>query len=192
MTDTTQTPAAESERKRKTVSKRDFLDAAGAVVDKIEDATGARYTVLAPSGNIDLDIQFGDDIPAAARMCAIFGFHTKMGNVANTVLNDKEEPGTPEDAAAECREFMALLESGKWAERTATVGARTDKAVLAAVYCDWAAKQGQERDPLEVEQKLSDNPALIRQLNAIADIKAEYVRRVGGKAADPASVLAKL
>lgn len=173
----------ESASSRKKVSTRDFLNTSGEVVERIEEATGARYTLLGDGGK-PFDKQFGQ-AGTPGVMFAIFGFHTKVGNVANTVLNDKEEPGTPADAAAAIDEFIKLADEGKWAERAAGgVGARIDKDALAAAVVAVAQKNGQQKDLVQVREKLEDNPGLVRTLRQNADIAAEYNSRVG-KTAKP-------
>ncbi len=168
---------------RKKVSTRDFIDASGQPVDKIEEASGARYTLLGQGGKA-FDKQFGK-AGTEGVMFAIFGFHTKVGNVANTVLNDKDEPGTPADAAAAIDEFIAGVAGGKWAERAAGgVGARIDKDALAAAVVAVAAANGQQKDLVQVREKLEDNSGLVRTLRQNTDIAAEYNARVG-KTAKP-------
>ena len=121
---------------RKQVSKRNFLQADGTEAEKMEDAKGGRYTLLDPAGNHDVDYQFGAN-PESDRMFAIFGFHTKIGNVANTVLNDKDEPGSPAEAAQAIRDFLSQVQAGTWAERAAGgVGARIDKDALAGAIVE--------------------------------------------------------
>lgn len=133
------------------VSSRDFIDTAGKVVERIEEATGARYTLLKPDG-IDekgkakyapfkaFDLQLGS-AGAPDTMCAVFGFHTKVGNVANTVLNDAENPGAPDTASAAIEEWIAELQKGVWAERTGGAGGlRYDPEVLAAAIASVTGK----------------------------------------------------
>lgn len=106
---------------RKKVSDREYINSAGDVVDRIEQATGGRYSLGKANGE-DFDVTKDWDLQCGApgtpvTMLAILGFHTKLGNVANTVLNDKENPGTVESAAQAIDEFLALMEKGTWAER---------------------------------------------------------------------------
>lgn len=170
--------APASGSKRKQVSKRSFLARGGAEADTMEDAAGARYTLLGDGGG-DHDYTFGEN-PQADRMFAIFGFHTKIGNVANTVLNDKDEPGTPADAGEAIKEFLALVASGTWAEkREGGGGARIDKDALAAAVVEVAASKGQTKDMADVREKLEDNPGLVRKLRANDEIAAAYAKRVG-------------
>lgn len=192
MSDVNTTTPSASDSKRKTVSKRDQIDANGNPVSKIEEATGARYTLLGlKGGNRDFDIQLGE-AGKATTMFAIFGAWTKIGNVVNSVLNDKDDPGTPDEAAGEVEAFLALAEQGKWAERSATVGAKVDKALLAAIIAEWAAGQGKQVVAGEVEQKLIDAPALIAQYRKVPFIRDAYIERSGQGAVNEAALLDKL
>lgn len=131
------------------VSERDYLDAQGNPVDRIEQATGARYSIGRKEGDDfkvlkSFDAQFGQP-GTLATMCAILGFHTKAGNVANTVLNDKDAPGSLDDAAGEIATWQKDAESGKWSERVGGGGGglRYDPAVMA----ESIAKAKGENDP---------------------------------------------
>lgn len=183
--DTAETVTTATKRERKQVSKRSFLFD-GKEVDKIEEANAARYTLLVPSGNVDLDSPVFGEPGKLATMCAIFGFHTKVGNVANTVLNDKDDAGTPEDAAAEIKEFLAKAESGTWAERTSGgVGARIDKdalasAIVAVALAGGAITAAQEGDTYaKVRDRLEKEPAYVRGARGVPDVAREYATRVG-------------
>lgn len=175
--DTTEAPEATS--KRRQVSKRAFLKADGTEADKIEEANGARYTLLSPNGNKDFDKQFGE--PGTLKtMCAIFGFHTKIGNVANTVLNDKDEPGTPDDAAAEIEAFISQAESGVWAERAAGgVGARVDKDALAGAIVEVAEAAGKTADYQKIRDKLESDPQYVKAARQVPAVATAYATRVG-------------
>lgn len=167
---------SEATTKRKQVSKRLFLNDAGDEVEKIEEATGGRYVLLSPSGNKALDYKFGAN-PAKDRQFAVFGFHTKIGNVVNTVLNDKDEPGSPDDAHKEAETWLA---GDVWAERAAGgVGARIDKDALAAAIVAVATAAGKSPDPLAIRQKLEDDPVFVRTARQVPDIANEYATRVG-------------
>lgn len=137
MSDTAQ---SDTTSKNKRVSKRDFLDASGQVVDKIGEATGARYTLLGTGKEFDIDFSdasmWGPGRPGT--MCAIFGYHTKVGNVANTVLNDKDSPGSAEDAGDECEAWLDGLDKGVWREAAepGTRGPKYDNAILAVVLLE--------------------------------------------------------
>jgi hypothetical protein len=181
--------------KRKSVSKRSFLDDKGETKDvKIETAKGARYTLKDPNGDHDIDYIYGQN-PDFDRMCAMFGFHTKVGNVANTVLNAEEE-GTPTDAAAKIKEWMADAQDPAdptWAERTGGAGgARIDRdalagSIVAVLLATTDEKTGKPLlDPAnesaqyaKVRQRLEDEPAYLRGARSNPDVAREYATRTG-------------
>jgi len=163
--------------KRKQVSQRDFIDSQKNVVDKVEDAAGARYTLKAT--NAAFDYVYGVD-PVADRYFAIFGFHTKIGNVANTVLNDKDSPGDAAAAGDSIQEFLALVADGKWAERApGGVGAKIDKDALCNAIVTVAQAQGKEVDQAAIRQKLEDEPAFVRTARQVPAIAQEYAKLTG-------------
>jgi hypothetical protein len=186
-----------SEPSRTKIAERDWIDDAGAIVDE-EKATGVRYKFLGRTKDGKTDaasgeaytVKFGDLSTEATYMLCGFGALTLMGNLTNTWMGEKGERAQyPELAIAE---RIALLNSGQWIDRTtAGVGARVDKDALVAAYVEWAHEQGQEKDPVAVLEKLTDNPALIKQVRTIAEVNAKYLARVG-KPADPTAVLAAL
>lgn len=118
------------------VSDRDYIDASGNTVDRIEQATGARYSLGRKEGEEfkilkSFDAQIGQP-GTLSTMCGILGFHTKAGNVANTVLNDKDAPGSLDDAASAIAEWVSDANSGKWSERVGGGGGlRYDPVAMA-------------------------------------------------------------
>lgn len=175
------TDATESESKRKQVSKREYLGKDGAVVDRMEDATGARYTLLGVTGgNRDFDEQFGE-AGHFTTMNAILGFHTKAGNEVNTVLNDKDEPGTPDDAAAALEAWIAKAKSGTWATRESSGGGtRVDKQALAWAAFTVAGGEGKSKKSYdEILQKLEEEPTFVRQLRSVPAVAKAYAERTG-------------
>lgn len=165
---------------RQKVSERTFVDAGGVEVERMEQATGARYTLV--TAGKSFDAQMGE-AGKLATMFAIFGFWTKVGNVANTVLNDKDSPGTQDDAAEEIADFLAGVETGTWREagEGATRGPKYDNNVLATVLVAalGAAAKG---DVAYYEARLADNKGEADVANkgyrskvvARDDIKAAY------------------
>lgn len=186
--------STESTSKRKNVSKRYFLDAAGSIgTDKepvrIEDAKGARYMLLDPAGNHNIDYNFGVNADED-RMFALFGFHTKIGNVANTVLNDKDDPGTPADAKGAIDEFRIGLQGGTWAERAAGgPGARIDKDALAGAIVEVAAAAGHTLDLQKVRDRLESDAKYVRDSRQVGDVATAYSKRVGKPAKSIADLL---
>ena len=194
------TPQAENEQgtdssvtaKRKSVSKRNFIDSQDKEVDAIELATGMQYLLLDPAGDHTFNVQLGE-AGKLTTMAAIFGLQTKIGNVANTVLND-EEPGTPTDAAKAIKEWLAQVNGGTWAERTTGgVGARIDKDALASAIVAVGIANGKVeaaneaatytivRDRLESGWKERNLTAdqYTRQTRQVPEVAREYATRVG-------------
>lgn len=186
----------EAVAKRKSVSKRSFINSAGNEVDTIEEATGSRYVLLDPAGNHSFDYQCGE-AGKLVTMAAIFGLQTKIGNVANTVLNDKDEPGTPADAAAAIKEWLTQVEGGTWAERTTGgPGARVDKPALAGAIVAVAIASGKADAANEatlfdtISKRLEEGwternltgAQYIRQVRQVPAVAQEYATRVGKQA----------
>ena len=181
MADTTKTV-----KERKTVSERGYVNAESAVVDSIEDASGGTYKLLGDGGTTFTYVHGKN--PQMDAKFAIFGFHTKVGNVANTVLNDKDNPGTPADAAATITDWMAALEAdGTWtSEREGGVGVRIDKDALAAAYVEYASglgkttmNDGRPLDIANVREQLESKPVLIRQMRGVPEVARLYADKVG-------------
>lgn len=171
----------ESTRTRKQVSKRLFLDSAGDMPDgiNIDNAAAARYQLLDPNGDHNVDFD-PDENPQLTRKFAMFGFHTKIGNVANTVLNDKDDPGTPSDAAAAIREWMAQAAQGTWAERAVGgPGARIDRDALAGAIVEVAQSKGRTMDHAAVLAKLESDAAYLRAARQVPEVATAYATRVG-------------
>lgn len=111
------------------VSERGLLLADGKEADNMNVATGGSYKLVA--NGKEFVYQYGQN-PHLDRFFGIFGFHTKIGNVANTVLNDAKEPGTADDAAAEIEDFLASAGNGVWREASeGSRGPKYDKDTLA-------------------------------------------------------------
>jgi len=169
---------------RQKVSSRDFIDANGQPVDKIELATGARYALVKRTGGTDdkpeyaneheFDVQLGE-AGKPATMYAIFGAWTKLGNVANSVLNDDKEPGTIDDAADEIAAFIKSVESGVWREAGdgAARGPKYDNDVLGIVLHAilGAAAKG---DAASYTARLAADKGYRAKVVARDDIKAAY------------------
>lgn len=125
---------------KKKVSERFYIGPDNVKVDKIEEASGARYVLLDPQGAHTFDMQLGE-AGKISTMLAVMGFHTKIGNVANSIINDKDAPGTASEAAAAVKDFLDGLEKGTWAERTGGV-VRWDNEKLADAFIEWLTNEG--------------------------------------------------
>lgn len=164
------------------VSKRDYLDASGEVTKDMESAAGGRYAL---EGGKAFDYIFGKSVDTD-RMFAIFGFHTKVGNVANSVLNNKDAPGDMATAGDAIAEFLDLLEGGAWTNPSAGGFAKIDRDKLAEAIFAVAVATGKAqasdtayrdraRAKLESDKKFL---ATVRKVDAIAK---EYARLVGAQ-----------
>lgn len=189
MTDVTQGEQAAS--KRKSVSKRGWLNSAKEPVDAHEAVIGRYALRMSGEGDGAVFKDFDRDFSAIAnvgdRMLAIFGWHTKAGNVANTVLNDKEEPGSPEQAGEAIEGFATMLDEGQWGEeRVGGVGAKIDRDALAEAVVRAFGEAGRTVDKAALRQQLEDKPAMIAQYRSVPQIRQHYEAIVGkaGKSLD--------
>lgn len=120
-------------RSRQARTKRDFIDGNGQIVDSMEKSAGARVGVLSDDGKTVLqsfDYVQGKN-PFADLFFANMGFHTKAGNVINTVINNDKEPGDASTACETLAEFLEDVYAGVWAERTGGGPAKIDRDKLA-------------------------------------------------------------
>lgn len=186
MTDTNETGT--SRAKRKQVSKRAWIDSQGNEVETEAEATGGRYALIMDDKTLrNFDRQFGD-AGKLDTMLAIFGWHTKLGNVANSVLNDKDEPGDASDAADAIDAWIAGAEGGKWAEeRTGGVGAKIDLDALANALVD--VKPDLEPKMAAIRQKLEEDKTWRAQIRKDPQVSAAYAKRVGASAKPLAELL---
>ena len=157
---------------RQKVSERTFIDPQGNEVERIELATGARYTLAGISKSFDAQIGPAGKLPT---MFGIFGFWTKVGNVANTVLNDKDEPGSQEDAGAEIESFLASVQGGVWRELSEGVarGPKYDNAILAGVLVVALGKAA-KGDAAHYYERLESDKGYRAKVVARDDIKGAY------------------
>lgn len=167
---------------RERVSDREFISADGALVDRMNDAGGGRYTLL--KNGKAFDYVHGEN-EHLDRMLAIFGFHTKVGNVANTVLNDKDEPGSVDDAASEIETFLKSASEGVWREVSEGVarGPKYDRDVLASSLFEVLGAKA-KGSVLDYRQRLEDK-SYFAKVRANLDVMASYAAAMAarGKAA---------
>lgn len=173
--------------KRKRVSERSFIDSEGNEVERIEQATGARYKLV--QNGKTFDVQLGNP-GEAATMFAVFGAWTKIGNVANTVLNDKDEPGTPDDAAEEIEAFLANVDKGVWRElqEGAKRGPKYDKDVLAASLVEVLTAAGKVNGDVASYRERLDDASYYAKVRANTDVMAAYHAAMREKGAAGPSV----
>lgn len=168
-------------RKRKVVSRRGFEDAAGNE-SSIEDAVAATYVVLDGARDVKA-FRYSPGTPAGAMstMCALFGWQTKVGNVVTGRLNDPDNPGSPDDAAADAEAWIDGAESGTWASRDG-VGAKIDLDTLCGVMVEMAIEAGKldanasdfgaRKDGLRV--KLEEDKKFRNERFAVPAIRGRY------------------
>lgn len=157
-------------------SDRAFINASGEEVDKISEATGARYTLLGVAGgNKDFDFQCGE-AGKPVTMLAIFGFHTKIGNVANTVINSEKEPGTADDAAQEIADWLDGLDEGQWREAGAGPrGPKYENPALAHVLHTLLSGKGEAKgDEAHYLERLETDKGYRAKVVANDDVKRAY------------------
>lgn len=189
---------AESTSTKKKVSLRSFLAADGSECDRIEEAQGARYVLLAPNGNKTFDHMFSGKIGTLDVMAGIMGFHTKVGNVANTVLNDKSDDGdpTPDAAATAIAAWYAGATDEtdpQWAERSTGVpGSRIDKDALAGAIVLVMESDGKKLNYAKVRDKLENEPQFVRAARQDVRIANEYAKRTGKATKSVADLLGGL
>lgn len=175
--ETTAAPAG-GESKRKKVANRDWINAAGEVVKNEEEATGVRYTNL--ESNESFEWQSGAPAGSGAVMLACFGALTLMGNVANTRLNGLD--GTGAEAIADIKERFALLDSGKWADRTEGArGPKYELDKLATAFIEVRAAMGTPVKGTydEILQKFTEDKSLVAKVRSNPDVQKKYAELTG-------------
>jgi hypothetical protein len=168
-------------------SKREWLNAQGEKVTQPEEATQARYRLLGgreEGHTIDLSPVANQPL---FKFAAGFGFFTKAGNVANTVLNS--DGGSVEEADQAIADWFADWQNGTYVERAAGgVGARVNRDALAQAMFDamTAAKRttfkdGSPADYDSIRARLEEDEkgVLVRQWRQIPDVLNRYTEIVG-------------
>lgn len=182
-------PVTEAEETaRKKIADRDWIDDSGKPVSE-EEATGVRYTFLGrtkegitiPPDGKAFTQYWRDLTPEAQRMAGCFGLMTLMGNVTNTWMGDKSDT-RPALAADAIQERIALLNEGKWIDRTGGVGAKVDKDALAQAVVEVGAANGKTYDVAVIRPKLDDE-AFFKMVRTNAEMNAAYARIVGRQTA---------
>jgi hypothetical protein len=177
---------------RKKVSQRAYLTADN-TKSVGPDASGAvEYQLLNAGGEVHKTFRFDPTSPGA-HMFAQFGFVTKVGNVANSVLNG-DEPGSVDDAATDIEEFLNSIATGAWREpgEARARGPKYDKAVLATVLYEGRSPEkrtGEWADVATILARLEDKSFYAKVRNnaaAMAAYHAEMAKR--GEAAGTKSV----
>jgi len=167
------------------VAKHELLDATGAVVEEEELATGIRYTLIA--NNQSFDFQSG--MPAGERntMLVLFGAKTLATNESSAMRNSTKGSATPDEQIDAVRERFALLETGKWVDRTREgVGAKIDLDALANAICNVQIAEGRYTEEevktsklAATREKLENDKAWARGARQVPKFAAEYAKLKG-------------
>lgn len=184
-------------RQRKKISRRELFTVNGGKAESMIDATGAAYVVLDNNGTSagEVEYTFGADA-TVDRMFALFGFFTKVGNVVNSVLNDREDPGSPAEAAQAATEFMQQVARGVWREAGTSEGPRTHLPTLAQAIDQWMvgsnrASPGSEAILHNLQNGNSKGVSgadLVKRYRGVPEIKALYARLRGAPQVDVAQL----
>lgn len=191
MTDTTQ--GETTDVVKRTVAKHYLLDSTGAVVEDEEQATGIRYHHIGTGQTFDYQIAAAQP-GSPATMLAIFGAKTLATNEASAV---RQKSGDMGDQVGAITDRFAMIDSGKWVDRTRE-GFKWDldllaQAVVAVLVRDSHISAEQGSDPAivaKVRAKLDDKAqvTLVRQTEGV---EAEY-KRLSGKTTRSVADLASL
>jgi hypothetical protein len=178
----------ETENVKRAVAKHELLNAAGEVVEEEELATGIRYTLLA--NNQTFDFQSAMNPGERNTMLVIFGAKTLATNETSALRNSTKGEATPDEQIDAVRERFALLETGKWVDRTREgVGAKIDLDALANAICNVLVAQGKYTDEqVKTEKlaatraKLDDDKAFARKSRQMPAVASEYAKLKGATA----------
>lgn len=171
----------DTEPKRATIAKREWIDENGAHTPDRAKAVGARYTYL-KSGN-SLERVFGK-AGDAATMCACMGWLTKVGNIVNSIVNADDYDGK-EDPMVEIAAWDGDLGNGIWREASeggAARGPKYDKDVLAPALVTVILAEGKTPagDAAYYRAKLDDK-SYYAKVRANTAVMAQYYKDLAAK-----------
>jgi hypothetical protein len=166
-------------------SERYFIDAKGDECDRMELATGGGYSLVSKDGSEIQSWEQQSGLPAGSivTMHFVLGWWTKIGNVVNTVVNDKADPGTLDDAALAVVEHIENCNRGVWREVTEGTarGPKYDKDVLAgALFAILTAGNKAKGDLAHYRDKFEDK-SYAAKARARTDVMAQYFKDLAAK-----------
>lgn len=180
---------ADEEPAKRKVARHWLVNANGAKVDDEESATGIGYQVLGSSG--EFTYQTGLTAGSREAMLAVFGAKTLATNESSQARNNAKGAASADEQMEAVRERFALLDTGKWVDRTREgVGAKIDKDALAGAIVAVAGTAGKTLDYAAVRQKLEEDAAFVRATRQVPAIATEYAARAGRPAKSLEDVLA--
>lgn len=170
------------------VAKHELLDSAGAIVENEEEATGVRYTLIA--NNQAFDFQSGMTPGERNTMLVLFGAKTLATNESSAMRNSTKGEASADEQIDAVRERFALLETGKWVDRTREgVGSKIDLDALANAICTVMVADGKyTNDQVQTEklaatrQKLDEDKSFARKARQHPPFAAEYAKIKGAAA----------
>lgn len=163
----------------------ELLDVQGNVVENEEEANGIRYTLVALPER-PFTYQFGQSADAD-KLLAMFGAKTLCTNESSAVRNSPKGEGTAEEQIDAVMERFALLQTGKWVDRTREgVGTKVDLDAYAQAIANVFISEGkltEEQVKTEklaaIRQKLDDDKAYARKARQHPPFAAEYAKIKG-------------
>lgn len=168
-------------------SDRYYIDTNSDEVDRMELATGAGYSLVTANGTEiqAFERQFGKPADSTT-MHACLGWWTKLGNVANTVLNDKSDPanpGTLEEAAVAIATHVEQTENGIWVEKTEGIprGPKFDKDILAGAMLSVLTAEGKATGDLASYRLRLDDKSYAAKVRSKTKIMAQYYADLAAK-----------
>jgi hypothetical protein len=192
----TASPGGDTEVVKRKVANHELLNAAGEVTESEEEATGIRYTLLA--NNQSFDYQSGLEPGKAATMLAVFGAKTLATNETSAARNNSKGEASADEQIDAVRERFALLNDGKWVDRTREgVGAKVDLDALAEAICRVLIAEGKSTQAdvdggykAKVRAKLDDDKTYARKARSYGPVANEYANLVGRTTATVDDLLA--
>ena len=161
-------------------SERYLIDINGDEVERMELATGAGYSAVNKDGSEVQSWEEQSGLPAGALVTMHFclGWWTKLGNVLNTVINDKADPGTLDDAALAIVEHIENCRKGIWREVTEGTprGPKYDKDILAGALLAILTKSGKAKRTLAEYRAAMDDKSYAAKARARTDVMAQYYK----------------
>jgi hypothetical protein len=171
--------------KKQKRSDRYFIDLNGDEVDRMEQATGAGYQLVNADGSEVKAWEYQSGLPAGniVTMHFILGWWTKLGNVVNTIVNDKSDPGTLDDAALAVTEHIDNCGKGIWREVTEGVarGPKYDKDILAGALLAVLTASGKAKGDLQDYRLRLDDKSYAAKVRARTDVMAQYYKDLADK-----------
>lgn len=170
---------------KRQVAKHELLNSAGEIVENEEEATGIRYTLVA--NQQAFDFQSGMNPGERNTMLVIFGAKTLATNETSAARNNTKGSASPDEQIDSVRERFALLETGKWVDRTREgVGAKVDLDALTQAICQVVVAEGKMTQAdvdggykAKVRAKVDEDKVFARKARSMPAVASAYAALVG-------------